>query len=105
MWPDLDAPLSYNTAQAFSRLQSIDSALIYYRQSLHTENPLLASQAANNIGLLHVEQREYLLAASDFRQALIYDPENEIARYNYELVMKLIQPEQLPDSSQTPSTR
>ena len=107
--PHHQAPIDYNMGQAFMQLGAPDSAMRYYQASLDTEDKKLASMATNNMGLIHIEREAYPLAAADFRQALTDDPDNELARYNYELVMRLLHTEipldsiELPPSTMPPS--
>ncbi|GGF26569.1 hypothetical protein [Echinicola rosea] len=48
----------------------------------------IASSAANQNGVLLGREKKYQEALSAFKAALIKDPTNEIARYNYELLAR-----------------
>lgn len=79
---DFDLGLSHHYAT------KVDEALTFY--DLATQNPdkVLASFAYNQAGVILGNKKEYQAALSKFQSALIQDPLNEQARYNYELLAR-----------------
>ena len=75
----------------------------YYRigelQKAQQQYTLLASHATRHIkavsllqlGAISAQSKRYKQALSYFRQTLIVEPANEAARYNYELIQKLLE--------------
>jgi len=62
---------------------------------------LIASMAANQNGVIYGRESTYEEALRAFRAALVRDPSNEIARYNYEMLARWMaqnqeEPEQEP---------
>ena len=92
-YPLRSQDIRYNIAQCYERMDSTDRALVYYHQSVNTRNPELAACASNQIGLILLRQEKLRQALSAWKQALKYDPDNEVARYNYELLLKRLKPE------------
>ncbi|WP_215223796.1 tetratricopeptide repeat protein [Echinicola shivajiensis] len=54
-------------------------------------NKAIASSAANQNGVLHGRGEKYQEALQAFKTALIKDPTNDIARYNYELLARWLE--------------
>ncbi|WP_186756612.1 tetratricopeptide repeat protein [Echinicola salinicaeni] len=55
------------------------------------QNKSIASSAANQNGVLHGRNEKYQEALQAFKTALIKDPNNDIARYNYELLARWLE--------------
>lgn len=85
---DFDLGLSYQYAE------QLDEAAANYDKASIALNPKLASLAFNQGGVLLGNKQENEAALSKFRSALIKDPGNEIARYNYELLARWLQRDQ-----------
>ena len=83
-YPTEASSIYYNLAHCMMRLDSVDQATEMYQMAMRPESPGLASKAANNLGILWVEAAEMKQALEAFRQALVFDPENEVARRNFE---------------------
>lgn len=92
-YPLRSREIRYNIAQCYEQIDSLDRALEFYHQSVNVRNPELASKASNQIGILLLKQEKSRQALSAWKQALKYDPKNETARYNYELLLKRMKPE------------
>lgn len=88
--------IRYNIGQCYMRMDSTDLALQYFHQVAAVPNGAIASPASNNIGVLLVRKQRNKEALEAFRESLIQNPDNEIARYNYELLKKQMQGNQPP---------
>jgi tetratricopeptide (TPR) repeat protein len=79
---DFDLGLSNHYAK------KTDEALNYYDQATQNPDQKIASFAYNQAGVIFGNKKEYQAALSKFQSALIQDPLNEEARYNYELLAR-----------------
>ena len=79
---DFDLGLSYQYGE------QPEEALSFYDKAAQTSDKTLASFAYNQSGVLIGNKKEYQAALSKFQTALIKDPSNEVARYNYELLAR-----------------
>ncbi len=100
--PDQRAYVRFNLAQAYLRMDSLGQALLLLEQINEPNDPALMSLAANNAAVIRLRQGRYPESLEGFRRALVLDDENEIARYNFELVSKRMQPP--PSDSIPPGT-
>lgn len=82
---DFDLGLSYHHSE------KPDEAAGYYDKTSVTPNKLLASFAYNQGGVIIGDKQEYEAALNKFQSALIQDPLNEVARYNYEMLARWLQ--------------
>ncbi len=85
-YPTMSASISYNVGLTYLRLEEPDLAREAFFQALSPLTPRVASLASNQTGILMVGDGRPREALSSFREALLFDPENEDARYNYELL-------------------
>lgn len=90
-YPSQSASIYYNMAQCMAKLDSSERALEYYHLSIRRGEDNLSSMAYNNIGILLVDQILLKEALESFRQAMIQNPNNETARYNYELLKRKLE--------------
>lgn len=79
---DFDLGLSHHYSE------KPEEAAAYYDQATQSADEKLASFAYNQGGVLFGTKKEYEAALSKFQAALIKDPGNEEARYNYELLAR-----------------
>ena len=87
-YPDQTWPIKYNLAQCYMALDSPQLAIRHYQQARSKLDPELNSLAHNNEGVLRIETENKEMALEQFKAALKAHPENEEARYNYELYVK-----------------
>lgn len=59
-----------------------------YAALLGASQITIASNAANQSGVIDAEEKKYKEALASFKLALLKDPSNESARYNYELLSR-----------------
>lgn len=108
----------YNMGQAWMASDSLDSALTYFQKVSVKNYPYVASNGLNNIGVITASAKPQSAAAGAsqnpqaqqaqqidqalvvLQEALRANPDNETARYNYELLMKRKQNQQ--DQQQNP---
>lgn len=83
--------LSYNLGLSHHYAEKLDEALTWYDQTTQSPNKKLASFAFNQSGVITGNKKEYEAALSKFQSALIKDPTNEQARYNYEMLARWMQ--------------
>jgi tetratricopeptide (TPR) repeat protein len=79
---DFDLGLSHHYAQ------KTDEAAGYYDRATQSTDQLLSSFSFNQGGVILGDKKEYQAALSKFQTALIKNPLNEEARYNYELLAR-----------------
>jgi tetratricopeptide (TPR) repeat protein len=92
-YPQHARPIRYNISLAYLRMDSLDQAFNYLEQAAISGGDRgLSSQATNHAGVILVRKGQYPKALDYFRRALIFDPSNEMARYNYELLSKRMLP-------------
>jgi|SRR5690606_13174413 len=77
-----DLALSYHNNGQEADAQKTYSTLI------GSSHKILPSFAANQIGVLQGTEEKYAEALASFKTALIKNPNNEFARYNYELLSR-----------------
>lgn len=62
-----------------------------YSDLLNSSHEILPSFAANQIGVIHGNEKEYKEALEFFKMALIKNQDNKNARYNYELLSRWLE--------------
>ncbi len=83
--------LDYNLGLSNQYAEKVDEALGYYDKVSISPNKILASFSFNQSGVITGNKKEYEVALSKFQSALVKDPTNEVARYNYELLARWLQ--------------
>lgn len=83
--------LDFNLGLSHHHANQPDEAAGYYDKSTISPDKKLSSLAYNQGGILLGNKKEYQAAISKFKSALILDPTNEEARYNYELLARWLQ--------------
>ena len=80
--------LDFNLGLSAQYSEKLDEAAGYYDKASTSSDMILSSFAYNQGGVLLGNKKEYEAALSKFKTALIKDPLNEVARYNYELLAR-----------------
>lgn len=78
----------FNLALSYQYNGQEADAMKAYTELISTPHKILPSFAANQIGVLEVKEEKYKEALTFFKTALLKNPENEYARYNYELLSR-----------------
>ncbi|MEM6764479.1 MAG: hypothetical protein AAF824_03275 [Bacteroidota bacterium] len=78
----------FNEALVYEAMDSISVAYLLHFQLSKSDNLPLASLSTNQLGVFHCVRNQWQQALAMFREALIKDPANELARFNYEWVVK-----------------
>ncbi|HXA02603.1 MAG TPA: hypothetical protein VNW99_11485 [Cytophagaceae bacterium] len=86
-----DERVRMNLAHSYYFLNDSINAEVHYIKLSKSLNAKLNSVSNHQLGMIATANKEYLHALKYFRQALKADPENEAARYNYELIKKKLE--------------
>jgi len=89
-----DARLHYNQANAQVKNGMLEEAEQNYKLALNNDQFKDRSKALQNLGNVKFMQQDYKNAIKNFRDALVEDPNNLDARYNYELAARMLQRQQ-----------
>lgn len=94
--PDEALPY-YNAGVALLEAERFEDAIAAFGQSLKTaESTVLVANIYFGLGEAYFRQNDFRQAATAYQQVLLIDPENEDARYNFELTL-----EKMPTSTPT----
>lgn len=98
-----DAPEAYyNAASAFARIGRLQTAVAALEQALKTADDELTTRAYYNLGNVYFDLAQYDKAIEAYRTVLLRQPDDEDARYNYELALKRLIPQTPDDQSPEP---
>ncbi len=89
-----DPRLHFNQANAQVKNGMLEEAEQNYKLALNNDQFKDRSKALQNLGNTKFLQKDYKNAIKNYRDALIEDPGNIDARYNYELAAKMLQRQQ-----------
>ena len=95
-----DDQIRLNLAHSYYMAGRLTAALEQYNLLADNPAPHLRSVVHLQLGNIATEQKKYKNALSLYKEALIAEPENDAARYNYELLKKYL--EQNPDKAEQP---
>ncbi len=83
-------PVFLNLANAYFHQSDTTNAAQYYTRVLSSENPEMRSLAYQQMGVINKQRNKLEDALSNFKSSLKSNPKNEDARFNYELVKKML---------------
>jgi len=83
-------PIFLNMANAYFKQNDTTNAVQFYSKVLISEDDNLRSLAYQQMGVINKQKNKMNEAMSDFKAALKSNPSNEDARYNYELLKKIL---------------
>ncbi|WP_114751228.1 hypothetical protein [Pleomorphovibrio marinus] len=86
-----DPALRFNLALSYQNNGQEEEAGKNYETLIRSRDSKIASFAANQSGVLAGNDREYKQALNYFKTSLIRNPDNEVARYNYELLSRWLE--------------
>ncbi|MDA3813624.1 MAG: hypothetical protein PF570_05150 [Candidatus Cloacimonetes bacterium] len=89
-----DPRLHFNQANAQVKNGMLEEAEQNYKLALNNDQFKDRSKALQNLGNVKFLQKDYKNAIKNYRDALIENPQNIDARYNYELAAKMMQRQQ-----------
>ncbi len=92
-YPD-DSRLHFNQGNAQYKNGKLEDAEHSYNLTLKNQEFNERSKALQNLGNVKFQQKDYKNAINNYRDALIEDPQNMDARYNYELAARMLQRQQ-----------
>ncbi len=87
-----------NFAHTLFRQQKYVAARRQYGPLMRAKQTAVATAATVQMGVLACVGRDSATALTHFRQALLQDPDNQIARFNYELIQQRFTAKNRPDS-------
>jgi tetratricopeptide (TPR) repeat protein len=91
--PD-DPAVEYNRAVALAQLGRVAEAKSAFQRVVESKRPELQEKAWYNLGNIHATTGERKEALQAYRRALRLDPNDELARHNYEVVLRNLPPPQ-----------
>ena len=83
-----------NLANAYFQVKDTANAMQFYSRVLGSEQRELISVAHQQLGVIQQQQNKLEAALEQFKASLKSDPSNEDARYNFELLKKLMENQQ-----------
>jgi tetratricopeptide (TPR) repeat protein len=86
--------VTLNLANSLFEENDTLAALRKYTQLISLKEPLLASTTYSQLGIIFCMEKDTARALALFKEALILKPDNEIARFNYELLKRQYHPKQ-----------
>ncbi len=91
--PD-DPAVEYNRGVALAQLGRIAEAKSAFQRVTESKRPELQEKSWYNLGNIHATTGERKEALQAYRRALRLDPNDELARHNYEVVLRNLPPPQ-----------
>lgn len=103
-FPAQSSQIHYNLGQCYQQLDSSEMAMQYFHLAAQGEVPQIKSRAQNQIGVRLANQQKLREALNSFKRALMEDPTNESARFNFEQIRRRIKedPTTPPPNRQPP---
>ena len=95
-----DDRILLNLSNAYYKQNDTTNAIPYYQQLLNSNQNDIRSIAHQQMGVISNDQQKYDEALTYFKGAIKSDPTNADARYNYELLKKLMQEQQQQQQNQ-----
>jgi Ca-activated chloride channel homolog len=89
-----EEPMLLNLAHSYFNTKDTINAISYYTKLLLSNDVYIKSVANQQIGVIKANNKNYKDALKFFKEALRASPDNKEARYNYELVKKLLEQQQ-----------
>lgn len=101
-YPSLKEKITFNLAQAYMKLDSTSRASAAFHIAKRSGEAKVSSYGHNNLGVLLAKEQKYKGALAAFKQAILMHVDNEAARYNYELLKKMLQDDPPPQNPPPP---
>ena len=81
----------FNLALSYQNNGQEEEAKKTYEEVIRLGTKILSSFASNQVGVLEGRESNHKDALAYFKSALMQDPDNEVARYNYELLSRWLE--------------
>lgn len=91
--------VTLNYAHALFENNDIVQARRKYAQLISIQDPSLASTTYSQLGIIFCAEKDTAQALTLFKEALILKPDNDLARFNYELLKRKYHPKKSPNNS------
>jgi len=89
---DLHTPeVNFNLGLSYQLNGQEAEAQRTFTELVHSGNRKIGSYAANQNGTISAREEKFEEALQSFRRALINNPDNEVARYNYEMLARWLE--------------
>ena len=95
-----DDMLMLNLSNAYYKINDTTNSVSNYESLLESPTREVRSIAYQQLGIIKSQSKKYKEALQDFKQSLKANPVNNDARYNYELLKKLIQEQEQQQQQQ-----
>jgi len=95
-----DDLLMLNLSNAYYKINDTTNSISNYESLLKSPTREVRSIAYQQLGIIKSQSKKYKEALQDFKQSLKANPGNNDARYNYELLKKLIQEQEQQQQQQ-----
>ncbi|WP_209330809.1 hypothetical protein [Lunatimonas salinarum] len=86
-----DPQVKFNLALSYQNNGQEEEALKTYSEISGSQQLQIASLGANQAGVLEGRESNYKEALAYFKTALLKNPDNEVARYNFELLSRWLE--------------
>jgi Ca-activated chloride channel family protein len=93
-----DPRVAYNIGNSYYKKGDFAAAAQAYTQALAAKDPQLRAHATYNLGNALVRQQKLEEAAQAYEKALALEPQDDDARYNLEVVRRLMQERRQPSA-------
>lgn len=78
----------FNLAHSYFQLKQLQNARRYYKRLTQVDDAWLASRAYSQLGVIEATEKDTVEALRYFKEGMRKNPENQIARFNYEFLKK-----------------
>ena len=95
-----DDNISLNLANAYYNTKDTAQAINGYSSLLNSSSKLIRSTANQQLGVISTRNKKFKEALDHFKEALRADPANEDARYNYEMMKKILEEQEQQQNQQ-----
>ncbi|MEO0555776.1 MAG: tetratricopeptide repeat protein [Bacteroidota bacterium] len=96
----IDDDIRLNIANAYYNLADTAQAIDNYSQLFDSKSKTVRSTAHQQMGILSSKNKKFEEALDHFREAIKANPANEDARYNYELMKKILKKQEEQEQQQ-----
>ena len=85
--------ITFNLANAYYLTKDTANAQTHYATASQSDKPYIRSRAEQQLGMMANRSGKQEIALNHFKQAVKADPQNDDARYNYEMLKKKLNEE------------